>query len=260
MDAARDALLAELEGIGRHPVRAQEVRRAKTELLNDFDKAQRDTRALVRALSEFAAIGDWRLFFLYRDRLRAVSVADVQRVALAYLKPANRVLGIFLPTRQPDRAQIPPPPDLEQALAGYRGGEALAAGEAFDPTPANIEARVIRRTLANGISVALLPKKTRGHTVVARLWLHWGDEQSMTGRVTACSLAGSMLLRGTRRHSRTELNDAFERLNATVAWEATARGSRFPPPGSATRCAWSPRRCASPRFRPTSSRRSGARC
>ncbi|MGA7984200.1 MAG: pitrilysin family protein, partial [Burkholderiales bacterium] len=165
VDAARDALLAELEGFGRHPVRAEEVRRAKTELLNDFDNAQRDTRALVRALSEFAAIGDWRLFFLYRDRLREVSVADVQRVALAYLKPANRVLGIFLPTRHPDRAQIPPPPDLAQALSGYRGGEALGAGEAFDPTAANIEARVIRRTLANGIRVALLPKKTRGGTV-----------------------------------------------------------------------------------------------
>ena len=217
VEAARDALLAELEGIGRHPVRAEEVRRAKTELLNDFDNAQRDTRALVRALSEFAAIGDWRLFYLYRDRLRAVTVADVQRVALAYLKPANRVLGIFLPTRRPDRARIAPPPDLAQALSGYRGGEALGAGEAFDPTAANIEARVIRKTLANGIRVALLPKKTRGHGVVARLWLHWGDEQSMTGRVTACSLAGGMLPRGSRQHSRAALSDAFERLNASVA-------------------------------------------
>ncbi|MGH8746487.1 MAG: M16 family metallopeptidase, partial [Burkholderiales bacterium] len=119
VDAARDALLAVLEGIARRPVRAEEVRRARTELLNDFDRAQRDTGALVRALSEFAAIGDWRLFYLYRDRLRAVGVADVQRVALAYFKPANRVLGVFLPTRHPDRAQIPPPPDLAQALADY---------------------------------------------------------------------------------------------------------------------------------------------
>ena len=230
VDAARDALLGALERIGKHPVRAEEVRRAKTELLNDFDKAQRNTRALVRALSEFEAIGDWRLFFLYRDRLRAVSVADVQRVAVAYLKPANRVLGVFLPTRHPDRAKIPPPPDLAQALRGYRGGEALAAGEAFDPTPANIEARVIRRTLANGIRVALLPKKTRGHVVVARLLLHWGDEPSISGRVTACSLAGDMLARGTRRHSRAELSDAFERLNASVA--VNGEGARLEVPAA----------------------------
>ena len=213
----RDALLGTLEGFAAHPVRADEVRRAKTELLNDFDNAQRNTRSLVQALSEFAAIGDWRLFYLYRDRLRAVQVADVQRVATVYFKPANRVLGVFLPTARPDRAAIPPTPDLEQALAAYRGGQALEEGEAFDPTPANIEARVIRKTLANGMRVALLPKKTRGATVVARLRLHWGDEDSLSGRDTACSLAGAMLLRGTRGHSRAELSEAFERLNASVA-------------------------------------------
>ncbi len=231
VDAARNALLGELEGIARHPVRAEEVQRAKTELLNDFEKAQRDTGSLVSALSEFEAIGDWRLFFLYRDRLRAVTVADVQRVAVAYFKPANRVLGVFLPTRHPDRAAIPPPPDLAQALANYRGGKALAAGEAFDPTPANIEARVIRKTLANGIRVALLPKKTRGHVVFARLMLHWGDEQSMTGRTTACSLAGSMLARGTRRHSRAELSDAFDRLNASAGMSGDGARLEVPAAG-----------------------------
>ncbi|MGH8747160.1 MAG: M16 family metallopeptidase, partial [Burkholderiales bacterium] len=108
---------------------------------------------------------------------------------------------------------------------------APAAGEAFDPTPARVEARVIRRTLANGIRVALLPKKTRGHTVVARLALHWGDEQSMTGRVTACSLAGRMLLRGTHRHSRAELSEAFDRLNASVALGADGARLEVPSAG-----------------------------
>jgi zinc protease len=217
LDAARDALLGTLEGFARHPVRAAEVQRAKTELLNDFDKAQLDTRALAQALSEFSALGDWRLLFLYRARLRAVTREDVQRVATAYLKPANRVLAQFVPTARPDRAVIPPTPDMSQALAAVRGGEQTAAGEEFDPTPANIEARVIRKTLANGIRIALLPKKTRGNNVVAQLALHWGDEQKLTGRETACSLAGSMLTRGTRRHTRAELHDALARLNASVA-------------------------------------------
>jgi len=217
LDTARDALLGTLEGFARHPVRAAEVQRAKTELLNDFDKAQLDIRALAQALSEFSALGDWRLFFLYRERLRAVTREDVQRVATAYLKPANRVLAQFVPTAHPDRADIPPTPDMDGALAAVRGDERTAAGEEFDPTPGNIEARVIRKTLANGIRIALLPKKTRGNNVVAQLALHWGDERSLTGRDTACSLAGSMLARGTRRHTRGELHDALERLNASVA-------------------------------------------
>jgi zinc protease len=220
LPAARDALLATLDGVRRDPIRPEEVERARTALLNDMDKARLEARSLVRALSEFEAMGDWRLYFLYRDRLRAVSAADVQRVAEAYFRADNRVLGEFVPTDQPQRAQIPPTPDLAAALAGYHGGPALAAGEAFDPSPGNIEARLQRRTLANGIRAALLPKRTRGATVVAKLDLHWGSEESTRGRSVACALAGQMLMRGSQRHSRAELRDAFERLQATVSVSA----------------------------------------
>jgi len=220
LGAAREALLATVDGVRREPVRADEVERARTTLLNEMDKARLDARELVSALAEFHTLGDWRLYFLYRDRLRAVTAADVQRVAEAYLKPDNRVLGQFVPTEQPQRAQIPGVPDVRAALDGYRGGETPAMGEAFDPSPQNIEARLQRRTLANGVRVALLPKRTRGATVVAKLNLHWGDEQSTRGRSTACSLAGEMLMRGTTRHTRAELRDAFDRLKATVAVSA----------------------------------------
>jgi zinc protease len=168
-------------------------------------------------LSEFTATGDWRLFFLYRDRLSKLTAADVQRVAVTYLKPANRVLGTFLPTERPERADIPPAPDLSKALAGYTGGKTPELGDAFDPSPANIEARVVRKTLSNGIRIALLPKKTRGANVVASLSLHWGDEKSKAGRATACTLADGMLMRGSKKHTRAELQDAFEKLNANVA-------------------------------------------
>ncbi len=217
VEPARDALLDTLENLAREPVTTEEVERAKTALLNDYDKTQTDALALVGVLSEFSAIGDWRLFFLYRDRLRKVMPADVQRVAGAYLRPAGRVLGTFIATQQPERAEIPPPPDLAKALAGYTGGKAPELGEAFDPSPANIEARVIRKTLANGIRVALLPKKTRGGNVVASLALHWGDEASKMNRSTACSLTGGMLMRGTQTHTRAQLKDAFEKLKANVS-------------------------------------------
>lgn len=217
IEPARDALLAALEGAGREPISGAEVERARTSLLNEIEKTQLDSAALWRYLPEFAAMGDWRLFYLYRDRLRKVTTADVQRAADTYLKAANRVLGVFVPTAQPDRATIPSTPDITAALDAYRSSERVDAGEAFDPTPQNIEARVIRKTLANGIKVALLPKKTRGGTVVAQLALYWGDEKSKTDRGRACGLGGSMLMRGSRKHTRTELRDAFDRLKAGVS-------------------------------------------
>ena len=214
--AARKALIDTLEGVANDPIQPTEIERARTELLNGFDQARDDVRHLVQALSEFSALGDWRLFFIYRDRLRAVTVDQVQRVALAYLKRSNRVVGEFIPTAGPDRADIPPAPDLRAAIESLRETEQVVHGELFDAAPQAIEARVVRKTLANGIEIALLPKKTRGERVQLVLNLHWGDTQGLTHRTLACSLAGDMLMRGSRRHTRGELSDAFERLNASV--------------------------------------------
>jgi zinc protease len=71
--------------------------------------------------------------------------------------------------------------------------------------------------LANGIKIALLPKKTRGGTVIAQLQLYWGDEKSKADRGPACGLAGGMLMRGSLKHTRVQLRDAFDRLNASVS-------------------------------------------
>jgi zinc protease len=218
LDVAREALLGVVESLKNDPVRTEEIERARTALLNDFEKTQLDTSAYVRALSEFAAIGDWRLFFLYRERLKKVTLADVQRVAERYLKPANRVLGTFVPTDAPERAEIPPSREWQAALDAYKSeAEGVRLGEAFDPSPRNIESRVVRRELSNGIRAALLPKKTRGGRVVATLTLHWGDEKSLTNREVACSFAGAMLMRGTQKRGRAEIKDAFDKLNASVS-------------------------------------------
>ncbi len=149
-----------------------------------------------------------------------MTLADVQRVAEHYLKPANRVIGQFVPTEHPQRAEIPKAPDPEKLLADYTGGENVRMGEAFDPSPKNIESRLQRRSLSNGMQAALLPKQTRGGRVVAQLTLHWGDEKTLMNREVACEFASQMLLRGTKRHSRAELKEAFDKLNAQVSVSA----------------------------------------
>ena len=161
-------------------------------------------------------MGDWRLLFLHRDRLRTATHGDVQRVAAKYLKPSNRTVGIFIPTPSPDRAEIPPRPDVAAALKGYKGDAVVAAGEAFDPSPANIDKRTTRATLPGGLKLSLLPKKTRGATVVVDLTLRFGDEKSLMNRSTAGQLAGAMLMRGTTKRTRQQIQDEFDRLKARV--------------------------------------------
>jgi len=217
IDAARDALIEVLEGFAATPVTEEELHRAKVQLKNDVEDLLTNSRALAITLSEFIAMGDWRLLFLYQDQVEKVTRQDVQRVATAYLRPENRTLGLFIPTAHPTRVAMPPVPDVQAMLKDFSGAESIAAGEAFDPTPQNIEARLLRRELPGGMKLAMLPKRTRGGKVNAALVLHWGNEQETMGRSAACDVASAMLSRGTRKHTRAELSDSLDRLRADVA-------------------------------------------
>ncbi len=223
LDAARDTLLEVLENVAKTPITKEEVDRARTQLLKQIELNLNSSEQVGLELSEWIGSGDWRLLFINRDRLRKASVEDVQRAATTYIKTSNRTLGLFIPTPKPDRAEIPPVPDVLALVKDYKGDAAIAAGEAFDPSPANIEARTSRST-AGGLKLALLPKKTRGSTVVANLALHLGDEKSLMNRDTAGELAGSMLTRGTSKKTRQQIQDEFDRLKARVNIGGNATG------------------------------------
>jgi zinc protease len=220
---ARDALLSTLENVKAHPITEAELDRVRARAQNEFDRVLANPQQFASALSEAISSGDWRLFFLERDRWRSLTVAEVQRVAVEYLKPSNRTVGEFIPDAKPDRAPTPAPVDVEAMVKDYKGDAPVAAGEAFDPTPSNLEARTQRFTLANGMKVALLPKKTRGSTVQFALRMHTGDEHALVGKDVVGSLAASLLQRGTTKHSRQEIQDALDldRASLSIAGDAT---------------------------------------
>jgi zinc protease len=166
LDEARAAMMKTIDDLGTNPITAEEVERTRNQAMSGFERAMNNTQAIAVQLSNWASIGDWRLLFLDRDRVRQATVADTQRVALEYFKSSNRTVGLFIPG-EPDRAEIPARPDVTAMLEGYKGDEARSEGEAFDPTPANINARTSRMELPNGIKLVMLPKETRGDAVNA---------------------------------------------------------------------------------------------
>jgi zinc protease len=217
LEEAEKTLLATIDAIPGNPITKEEVDRARAEMLKDIDLTLNSADRVGLEMSEWIGAGDWRLFFLNRDRIKKVTAEDAQRVAVEYLKPSNRTVGLFFPTARPDRSEIPPSPDAAALLKDYKGEAAVAQGEAFDPSPANIESKTTRTKLANGLQVAMLPKKTRGATVVASATLRFGDEKSLMNKAVTADLAADMLMRGTVKHTRQQLKDEFDRLKARVA-------------------------------------------
>jgi zinc protease len=219
LDSARQIFLATLDSAAKKPVTKEEVDRARAALLKGVELTLNNAERVGLQLSEYMAQGDWRLFFLRRDRLEKVTPEDVQRVAALYLKPSNRTTGVFIPTENPDRTEIPSTPDVDALVKDYKGKEAVASGEAFDPSPANIEARVKRQTPdgdAGGMSTAFLSKKTRGSSVIARVTIRLGDEQSLMNKSATHSLTGQMLLRGTKSKTREQIQDAINAAKARL--------------------------------------------
>ncbi|MDQ2656105.1 MAG: insulinase family protein, partial [Bacteroidota bacterium] len=216
LDDAMATMRQTLDDMVKNPPTQEEVDRAKNEILKSIELMFNSSERIGLTLSESIGAGDWRLLFLTRDRIKAVTVEDVKRVAAQYLKADNRTTGLFIPTEKPDRAEIPETPDVEALVKDYKGNQDIAAGEEFDPSPDNIDSRTRQSVLPNGMELALLSKRTRGQSVEARLTLRFGDEKSLANKSTAAEFAAAMLDKGTAKHTRQEIKDAFDRLKANV--------------------------------------------
>ncbi len=220
-------MLEIVETAGEDGVTEEEVERAKTYWMKTWEMSFADSSKLAVQLSEWAAQGDWRLMFLYRDRLEAVTTEDVDRAAKKYVRQNNRTAGLFIPTKEPDRVTIPETPDLAEMIGDYKGREAVAMGEAFDVSPENIESRTTRLTLPSGVKAAFLPKKTRGESVVVQVNLRYGNSEALKGLSTACDLLPTLMARGTKDLSRQQLQDLLNQKKAKLSASGTAGLASF---------------------------------
>ncbi|HEY0189746.1 MAG TPA: insulinase family protein [Kofleriaceae bacterium] len=218
IDAVRVKLLAVVEGLAKTKVLDEELARFKAKAKKQFKQTFANSQSLGIAISEFIAAGDWRLFFVHRDQIERLTTADIQRVAAAYLLPSNRTLGVYTPSKTPERAPQQDTPDVGKIVGDYRGKPAEAEGEKFDATVDNIEHRTQRTTLADGMKLAVLAKQTRGHVVRAKLTLRYGSEAELTGTSNrvAAMLLGEALGRGSKLHTYQQLQDQWDLLEAQV--------------------------------------------
>ncbi len=209
-------LIETVESSVDKPFTAEEVERARQEMLRQREIQVADSQGLAIQLSDWAAQGDWRLFFIYRDRLEKVTADDVNRVAATYMVRSNRTAGLFEPTKEAERASVPPTPDLAEMIGDYTGRSDVVQGEEFDASPEGIESRLERSQLSSGIKVTLLPRKTRGSSVTLKLNLRYGNLNDLKGLAVAAKMLPRLLDRGTENLTRQQISDELNNYRAEM--------------------------------------------
>jgi zinc protease len=211
LEPVKAALTDAVESFAKHPPTQEEMERVRRAYLNDFERSLTDPQKVGVSLSEAISLGDWRLYFVGRDRIKSITGDEVAKSAGAYFKRDNRVTGTFIPTDQPERAAIPAAPTVDNVLKDFKPQNGNYTSEEFAPTQENILKRTTLVT-EGGIKLALLPKKNRGATVSVDLRQHIGDEKNLFGKNAIPGLTAAMLMRGTSKYSRIQLADTFEKL------------------------------------------------
>ncbi len=91
------AILREAERLRTEPISDAELRRAKKQVEAGFLYSKDSIQSLSHQLGYFETIASWRYLEEYPAKIRALTAADVQRVASTYLLDDARTVGWFDP-------------------------------------------------------------------------------------------------------------------------------------------------------------------
>lgn len=212
IEPVRKALIETIESsLEKQPVSQKELDRFKTQAETEFEMAFSDPEGFAIGLSEFIALGDWRLFFFGRDQIAKVTAQEADKAAQKYFVRDNRVVGVFIPDENPKRAEITQAPTAEQILSQYKPKQEVSQGEDFDSSFENLNARTERLKFGD-LEIALLPKKTRNQTVTVMMNFESGDLKSLNGKEVAEKFALGMVNRGTKDMTFDEIADKMTQL------------------------------------------------
>jgi zinc protease len=216
LEPVRDTLVKTLEALGDVPFTDDEVNKAKVRNKRNAEMLQSNSQQMAQALSSASSHGDWRLLFIQRDRVAAATAADVNRVAKAYFQKPNRTVGLYIPAKESTRLPVPNAPPIDVVVKDYKGGTVGEAGEAFDPSPANLDTR-IKIINEGGLKAGLLHKKNRGETVSLAMTLHYGNEESLKNLTAAAGMLPGLMMAGTKKHDRQALREELDALGIRIS-------------------------------------------
>ncbi|HKK11232.1 MAG TPA: pitrilysin family protein, partial [Flavobacteriaceae bacterium] len=191
-------------------------------ILKQIDQLYRNSSRLGTYMSEFIGAGDWRLSFIFRDRVEDMTLDKVNEAIKKYYIKTNRTVGEFIPTKDPVRVGVPRTEDVEELVDNYKGKEGYGTGEAFDVSYDNIENRLDTGKLdKTGIEYGFIKKDNRGKTVNISFVIRNGNVNQLMNKGVTAQYVANMLDKGTKSKTRQDIEDKLSELKSSVRFRGS---------------------------------------
>jgi zinc protease len=229
LDRVEQALDKEVDRLKREPITAQELARAKKQVEASFIYSKDSIRSLAQQLGYFNTVASHTYLDTYVERVRAITAADVQRVASKYLIEDARTVGWYDPIASApgDRGGAGgggsgSAGDAGSGDGGSVGGAALpskfvehyrATEEGTASLPKTSEAR--RFALSNGLTL-IVRRNPANPTIALQGLVKAGgifDPPTKSGLGT---FTANMLDRGTKGRTALQIATAIEDAGASL--------------------------------------------
>ncbi len=225
---------AEVNRLLTSPVSEAELSRVKTVNRKGTVLGVADTLRYADTVAHAEGFGSWAHLVPYDQMYEATTAADIQRVALKYLRKANRTVGIFTPRseahdsdfpakadgetqssaasiavkhkkdRKP-RARKPVDPDIiQKTIARYQGKA---------PQRKPISERIVTSVLPNGLTINVLQEKVGSGVVCIDTSIKSGSYFEGS-KSNIASVVADMLPRGSAKFTAQTLSEAMSEFGA----------------------------------------------
>ncbi len=226
------AVQATVAGLRDRPVSQAELDRAKTQLRASLIQRNRDIASQAQQLGDDqTTMGDYQFSDRFLAAIAQVTVADIQRVAKAYLAPARRTVGFFEPTQFDGKPSA--------AANSGRTGESFSPGAPVDPAEvakylppsaptAQRSSQILpeKLTLANGLTVLLLPDRS-SPTVTLSGYVNAGTIFDKAQTAGLASLVSSNLMNGTQDQDALAIAQTLENRGASLNFSTSREGTNI---------------------------------
>jgi zinc protease len=253
LDKVESTLQSELEKLATQPPSPEELDKAKKAVWKSHKIEAADPMGLANQLAEAIAVADWKWWVNLEKNIKAVTAADVQRVARKYFLKKSETVGYYYPAENPNAGESPAPSKLP-APAGYRndgklvpsssssslengakharinseaaeklktGNRKLIAVATTTSAPrTSIASQVQKKVLPNGLTVLVMPVKGSGVVAVAGK-LRAGDYFHPKDFYSVPDFTADMLDKGSKNLTKDALAQQLELMGTSLDFSAS---------------------------------------